>query len=170
MYLFKNWSEDTLQCCVNFCCTSKWFRYIYWASQVVLVVKNLPDNAGDIRDLGSVPGSGRSPGGGHGNPLQYSCLQNPRDRGTWWATVHGVAKIQTQLKWPSSILSFLLWFITWYWRHFPMLSSRTLLFIGSVYTSLHLLIPNSLSIPPSAPCPLATTSLFSMSKGLFLFL
>ena len=50
-------------------------------SQVALVVKNLPRNAGDIRDVGSVPGSGRSPGGGHGNPLQYSCLENPMDRG-----------------------------------------------------------------------------------------
>ena len=48
-----------------------------WASQVVLVAKNLPGNAGDIRDPGLIPGSGRSPGGGHGNPLQYSCLENP---------------------------------------------------------------------------------------------
>ena len=48
-----------------------------WASQVVLVVKNLPGNAGDIRDAGLIPRSGRSPGGGHGNPLQYSCLENP---------------------------------------------------------------------------------------------
>ena len=53
------------------------------------VVKNLPANAGDI---GSVPGSERSPGGGNGNPLQYSYLGNPMDRGTWWAAVHGVAK------------------------------------------------------------------------------
>ena len=59
-----------------------------WASQVVLVVKNLPANAGDVRDLGSIPGLGRSPGGGHGNPLQYSCLENPIDRGVWWTTVH----------------------------------------------------------------------------------
>ena len=59
-----------------------------WASQVVLVVKNLPANAGDIRDVGLIPGSGRSPGGGHGNPFQYSCLENPMDRGEWWATVH----------------------------------------------------------------------------------
>ena len=51
------------------------------ASQVVLVVKNLPANAGDMRDAGSIPGLGRSPGGGHGNPLQYSCLKNPMDRG-----------------------------------------------------------------------------------------
>ena len=70
--------------------------YLYnWASQVVLVVKNRPANAGDIRDTVSIPGSGRSPGGGHGNPLQYSCLENPVDRGAWWVTVHGVAKSQT---------------------------------------------------------------------------
>jgi len=55
-------------------------------------VKNLPVNAGDIRDEGSIPGLGRSPGAGHGNPLQYSCLGNAMDRGAWWATVHGVAK------------------------------------------------------------------------------
>ena len=65
------------------------------ASQVVLVVKNLPANAGDIRDPGSIPGLGRSSGEGHGNPLQYSCLENPMDRGAWWATIHGVAKSQT---------------------------------------------------------------------------
>ena len=62
------------------------------ASQVALVVKNLPANAGDIRDEGLNPWSGRSPGGGHGNLLQYSCLGNPMDRGAWWATVHPVAK------------------------------------------------------------------------------
>ena len=53
------------------------------------VVKNLPANAGDA---GSIPGLARSPGGGNGNPLQYSCLENPMDRGAWWATVHGVTK------------------------------------------------------------------------------
>ena len=56
------------------------------------MVKNLLANAEDIRDVGSIPGSGRSPGEGNGNPLQYSCLENPADRGAWWATVHGVAK------------------------------------------------------------------------------
>ena len=60
--------------------------------------KKSPANAGDIRDAGSVPGSGRSPGGGHGNPLQYSYLENPMDRGAWWATVHTVTKSWTQLK------------------------------------------------------------------------
>ena len=62
------------------------------------MVKNLPDNAGDVRDTGSIPGLGRSPGGEHGNPLQYSCLENLMDRGAWWAMVHGVAKSWTQLK------------------------------------------------------------------------
>ena len=64
----------------------------------MLVVKKPPANAGDKRDMGSIPGSGRSPGGGHNNPLQYSCLENPMDRGAWWATVHRVAKNWTQLK------------------------------------------------------------------------
>ena len=68
------------------------------ASQVALVVKNSPANAGHTRDLGSIPGLGRSPGGGHGNPLRYSCLENPMDRGAWWATVHAVMKSRTRLK------------------------------------------------------------------------
>ena len=62
------------------------------ASKVALVIRNLPANVGDIRNVGSVPGLGRSPGGGHGNPLWYSCLENPMDRRAWWAVVHGVAK------------------------------------------------------------------------------
>ena len=68
------------------------------ASQVGVVVKNLPINAGDIKDMGSIPGSGRSPGGGHGNSLQYCCLENPMDRRAWWAAVHGVAKSRTGVK------------------------------------------------------------------------
>ena len=67
-------------------------------SQVVLVVKNSLVNAGDIRDVGLIPGLGRSPGGEHGNPLQYSCPENPMDRGSWWSTVHEVTKSQIQLK------------------------------------------------------------------------
>ena len=58
------------------------------------VVKNPPANAGDVRDAGLIPGSGRPPGGGHGYPLQYSCLENPMDRAAWWATVHRVTKSQ----------------------------------------------------------------------------
>ena len=67
------------------------------ASQVALVVKSLPANGGDIRDTSLIPELGRSPEGGH-NPLQYSCLENPMDRGAWTATVHGVTKSQTRLK------------------------------------------------------------------------
>ena len=67
-------------------------------SHVALVVKNLLVNAGDTRDVGLIPWSGRFPGEGHGNPLQYSCLKNPMDRGSWQATVRRVAKSWTQLK------------------------------------------------------------------------
>ena len=56
------------------------------------MVKNPPANAGDVRDLGLIPGSGRSPGGGQGNPLQYSCLENPVEREAWWARVYGGCK------------------------------------------------------------------------------
>ena len=68
------------------------------ATQLVLVVKKLPANAGDIRDMGLIPGLGRSSGGGYGSALQCFCLENPMDRGAWWAAVHAVASSQT---WPS---------------------------------------------------------------------
>ena len=67
------------------------------SSQVVLVVKSPPANAGDIRDMGSIPGWGRSPEEEHSNPLQYSCLENPKDRGACQVTVHGVAKSETRV-------------------------------------------------------------------------
>ena len=62
------------------------------------MVKNLPAKAGDAKDMGLIPGSGRSPAGGNGTSLQYFCLKNSMDRGAWWATVYRVAKSQTQLK------------------------------------------------------------------------
>ena len=62
---------------------------------VVPVVKSLPAKAGDLRVVGLLPGLGRSPGEGHGNPLQNFCLENPMDRGVWWATVHGIEQSQT---------------------------------------------------------------------------
>ena len=71
--------------CVCVCCVCA-------ASQVVLVVKNPAANTGDLIDVGPIPGLGRSPREGHGNPLQYSCLEHPMDRRTWRATVHRVAK------------------------------------------------------------------------------
>ena len=67
----------------------------------MLVVKNLLANAGDVRDTGLIPGLGRSAGGGHGNRLQHSCLENPMERGAWWGKVHRVAESQTRLKRPG---------------------------------------------------------------------
>ena len=68
------------------------------SSQVALVVKNPPANAGDLKDVGSIPGLGRSSGGGHGNPFQYSCLENPMNREAWQAMVHRVTKILIQVR------------------------------------------------------------------------
>ena len=75
-----------------------WFLSNFWSdrpSQVVLVIKNPPANAGDATYMDLIPGFGRPPGEGNGNPSQYSCQENSVDRGTWWATVHGAAKSQT---------------------------------------------------------------------------
>ena len=83
---------------------SGWLPSLFYSSvsvrafQEALVVKNLPVNAGDLRDEGSIPGSGRSPGGRRGNPIQCSCLENPMDRIAWWAMVHRVTKSWTELK------------------------------------------------------------------------
>ena len=82
--------------------TAEWLNWTelrhILASQVALVVKNMPDKAGDRRDEGSTPELGRSLGGGNSNPLQDSCLENPMDRGVWGTTVHNVSKSQTWLK------------------------------------------------------------------------
>ena len=77
---------------------SRLFFLACGSSQVALVVKNPPDSAGDLRDAGLIPGSGRSLGGGYGSPLQFSCLENSMDRGAWWATAHRVTKSRTRLK------------------------------------------------------------------------
>ena len=74
-----------------------YFGYVW----LVLVVKDVPANT-DVRDAGSIPGSERSLRGGHGNPLQYSCSENPMDRRAWWSTVHGVTQSWTRLKQLSS--------------------------------------------------------------------
>ena len=70
-------------------------KCVLWASQVALIIKNLPANAGDARGMGSISGWGRSPGVGNGNPLKFSRLQTPMDRATWWAFVYRAAKRQT---------------------------------------------------------------------------
>ena len=85
------------------------------------MVKNSPADAGDIRDVSSIPGSGRSPGGGHGNPLQYSCLENPMDRGAWWATDHRISESDTtEVTYHTSQLNrhllsscYMFWFELW---------------------------------------------------------
>ena len=85
-----------------------YFRTAFYISYtlVALVIKNLSANLGDLRDAGSIPGWGRSSGGGHGNPLQYPCLENPMDREAWQAKVHVVTKSQTRPKWLSMALHF----------------------------------------------------------------
>ena len=77
--------------------------YDPWASQVVLVVRNPRTNPADVRDASSIPGSGRSPGGGRGNPCQYSWLENSTEEGVWWATIRGVANGQKQMKQLSTV-------------------------------------------------------------------
>ena len=90
---WARWCKHLFRYLVKFCLYRR-----YQASQLVLVVKNPLASAGDIRDAGSIPELVRSPGEGNGNLFQYSCLENPMDRGAWWATVHRVARSQTQLK------------------------------------------------------------------------
>ena len=96
------WGHSYLHCRgVSFahdCRFGDFLMYIFWASVVALEVKNLPVNAGDIRDIGLIPRSGRSSGRRNGNPLQYSCLENPMDRGSWWAKVYRVSKSRTRMK------------------------------------------------------------------------
>ena len=91
---------------LGWCCTGSFHHFgrrsCPRASEALLVVKNLPPHTGDVREWGSIPASGRSPGGGRGDPLQYSCLENLMDRGAWRAAVHRVTQSQTRLKWPSA--------------------------------------------------------------------
>ena len=84
-------------------------RLLTGAFQVLLMVASPPANAGDVKGAVSVLGSRRSPGGGHDNPLQYSCPENPVDRGAWWTTVQGVTKSRTRLMWRCSGFSCGLW-------------------------------------------------------------
>ena len=133
-----------------------------WASQVARVVKNPPANGRDIKDMSSIPGLGRPPGGGHGNPLRYSYLENPLDRGAWSATVHGVVKSLTWLKWLSThthALNTSRCPLNWCFQAFPLLwgpgSNVQLLldtFIGMSNSSL------KFNMSLTQPCRLSTPS------------
>ena len=90
-------------------CYNELSRLNQWPSQVVLLVKKPPANAGDTRDAGLIPGLGWFPGEWQVNPLQYSCLENPMDRGAWWAAVPGATKSRIQLKWLSMHACPFLW-------------------------------------------------------------
>ena len=94
----EKWNQGLPPPCHPFLCFSALAAPmgLHRPSQVASVVKDLPANAGDTREASLIPGLGRSPEGGHGNPLQYSCLENLTDKGAWWAIVHGVSKGQTQ--------------------------------------------------------------------------
>ena len=120
-------------------------------------------NAEDAGDRGLIPGWGRSPGGGNGNLLQYSCLEISMDRGAWQTTAQGVTVRQGWVTEHTRTLD-----------KFPrVIYTKTLLFINPICNNLHLLtsvyIPHSQSFAPSPHFPLATTSLFSVSVSLFLF-
>ena len=130
IFFFKiYWSIVDLQYCISFGCTTKWLSYTYiWGFAGGSDGKESICNAGD---LGLIPGLGRSPGDGNGNPLQYSCLENSMDRGAWWATVHRVAESDT-IEWLTLSLfrciytflpaphSFPLLPITRYWMYIPV--------------------------------------------------
>ena len=102
---------------------------------MALVVKNPPANAGDIRDMGSIPGSGRSPGGGYHTPFQCSCLGNPRDWAAWWAAVYGVAQSRTRLEWLSSCVKtvFILIRLKWFTVLFRSTIPSTFLSIPLIF-------------------------------------
>ena len=96
--IFCHYCHHHTRCHLNKCISMR----STGVSRVALVTENTPASAEDLRDTGSIPGCGRPPGGGHGSPLQYSCLENPLDTGAWWATVYRVAKSQTWRKWLST--------------------------------------------------------------------
>ena len=100
--LSSSWYGNCLLNCLQ-------FKIIFMPSQVALVINNPPVNTGDAGDVSSIPGSGRSSGERNGNPLQYSCLENPMDRGAWQTIVHRVANSQIQLKPLSTCQSGIIW-------------------------------------------------------------
>ena len=130
------------------------------------------ESACNAGDLGSIPGLGRPPGEGSGNPLQYSCLENPMNRGAWWATVHGVARVRHDLaskphNWPNHVY-FCIWIYLYLCLHF--LSPRLLSAMANILeSSLHISSPMySLALlNPSSPCNIYLKWLPSRSQATF---
>ena len=114
---------------------------------MVLVVKNPPTNTGDTRDASLIPGSGRSLGGGNGHPLQYSCLENPMDRGAWQATVRGVAESDTTEMTYTRIISGFLF----YWGFWCLTLLQLVLREHVCSLEMNITVSLSLSVPCSAP-------------------
>ena len=115
---------------------------------MALLVKNPTANTGDLREEGSIPGSGRSPGGERDNPLQYSCLENSTDRGVWWATVHGATESQTWLKWLSTAQRNQV--IKWWW--WLLVSTLSHLGQGSQAVTQGTIASHD-SVPKEGKCP-----------------
>ena len=107
------------------------------------MLKNPPTNAGDTRDMGSIPETGRSPRGGNGNPLQYSCLKNSTDRGAWQASIHGVTKSQTNLRCAASKHKPLNWITSPYSLHLAPPAPPTLASFDSEHTQLLAALPHA---------------------------
>ena len=137
----------------------------------------------ETRGVGSIPGLGRSPGGGHGNPLQYSCLENPMDRRSWWATVHGVTKSWTRLKWHGTQHAcalgrkeFCLWSSTAAWtpaRIYPLPTCLVNFKLDSTHNHVNQLLKNPFSPPLLCPFPFPSLPLshfLSLSSLSVLFL
>ena len=114
----------------------------FWDSQVAIVIKNLLANAADIRDTGLIPGLRRSPGEGHGNSLQYSCLENPMDRGAWWAMVHRVQSLTWLKRINTYALSFQLF-------SYPVVSNSATPWTAACQAFLSITISQSLLKPMS---------------------
>ena len=137
-------------------------HYLWSKAQAVLLVKNPFANATDIRDPGLISGSGRSPGGGHGNLLQYFCLENSMDRGTWWATVHGVAE--------SDMTDLVIWCTCAHTSHtFGVNIKKTTVFLNpSNFSDSFKLQYNSFLLLPTSTCPGRKVSwgLFFLTKAL----
>ena len=130
-----------------------WNGYNFqWGTPGGTVVKSPPANAGDARDMGSISESGRFPGGGSDNPLHYSCLENSMDRGTWWATDHGVAKGQTGLR-THTCLSLFQYDLFYLWRNTYVVQGLEFLLPCGIFPrkQVYMIVQNSSQEPANFP-------------------